>query len=388
VGVIGARARTVGYGVARASTRAAGSGALDVQLVGYAGLLTALGLLMAYSNTIQTGTAVLAPGSTFVRGVAWVAIAAAAFGIAAAVDYRWLRTLSGPVYALEVAILVLTLAVGSGVGGAARWIDIGPVTFQFSELAKLLMIVVLATYLSRNAHSPHSLVVVLGAVALVVVPAVLVLRQPDLGTSLVFGGILAGMLFMSGASLRWLGVLSAAVVAAVPLVWEYVLKDYQRARLISFLQPTADVQGAGYQLYQAQQAIGTGGWIGKGLTNGTPNEVDYLPVQTTDFVFALVGEELGVIGGAVVLLLFALLLWRILLAAWRTDDGFASLFCCGVASMLLFQVVVNVGMVVGVMPITGIPLPFVTHGGASLVTTALALGVIESINVRRARPEW
>jgi rod shape determining protein RodA len=388
VGVIGARARTVGYGVARARTGEAGSGALDVQLVGYAGLLTALGLLMAYSNTIQTGNAVLAAGSTFVRGVAWVAIAAAAFGIAAAVDYRWLRTLSGPLYALEVAILVLTLAVGSGVGGAARWIDIGPVTFQFSELAKLLMIVVIATYLSRNAQRPHSLVVVLGGLALVVVPAVLVLRQPDLGTSLVFGGILAGMLFMSGASLRWLGVLSAAVAAAVPLAWEYVLKDYQRARLISFLQPAADVQGAGYQLYQAQQAISAGGWIGKGLTNGTPNEVDYLPVQTTDFVFALVAEELGVIGGAVVLLLFVLLLWRILLAAWRTDDGFASLFCCGVASMLLFQVVVNVGMVVGVMPITGIPLPFVTHGGASLVTTALALGVIESINVRRARPEW
>lgn len=388
MGVIGARARTVRYGVNRARRLEAASGALDVQLVGYAGLLTALGLLMAYSNTIQTGNAVLAPGSTFVRGVAWTALAAVAFGLAAGVDYRWLRTLSGPLYTVEVAILVLTLAAGSGVGGAARWVNVGPVTFQFSELAKLLMIVVLAAYLSRKGDRPHSLAVILGALALVVVPAGLVLRQPDLGTSLVFGGILAGMLFMSGASLRWLSVLSAAVVAAVPLAWEFVLRDYQRARLISFLQPTADVKGAGYQLYQAQQAIGAGGWIGKGLTNGTPNEADYLPVQTTDFVFALVGEELGAIGGAVVLVLFAALLWRILVTAWRTDDAFASLFCCGVASMLLFQVVVNVGMVLGVMPITGIPLPFVTHGGASLVTTALALGVIESINVRRTRPEW
>jgi rod shape determining protein RodA len=387
VGVIGARARTVAFGIPRAKFGAA-SGSLDVQLVGYAGLLTALGLLMAYSNTIQIGSPVLAPGSTFMRGVAWTAIAAAAFGIAAATDYRWLRTLSGPLFIVEIAILVLTLAIGSGVGGAARWISVGPVTFQFSELAKILMIVVLATYLSRNGHRTHSLPVILGAVALVTVPALLVLRQPDLGTSLVFAGILAGMLFLSGASLRWLGALGAAVVAAVPLVWEYVLKDYQRARLVAFLQPTADVQGAGYQLYQAQQAIGAGGWIGKGLTNGTPNEVDYLPVQTTDFVFALVGEELGAIGGAVVLSLFALLLWRILLAAWRTDDPFASLFCGGVASMLLFQVAVNVGMVLGVMPITGIPLPFVTHGGASLVTTALALGVIESMNRRRARPEW
>jgi rod shape determining protein RodA len=387
VGVIGARTRTVAFGVPRAQL-GSGSGSLDVQLAGYAGLLTALGLLMAYSNTVQMGNPVVAPGSTFMRGVAWTAIAAAAFGIAAATDYRWLRTLSGPLFVGEIAVLVVTLAVGSGVGGAARWITLGPVTFQFSELAKVLMIVVLATYLSRNRHRTDSLPVILGAVALVAMPALLVLRQPDLGTSLVFGAILAGMLFLSGASLRWLGALGAAVVAAVPLVWEYVLKDYQRARLIAFLQPTADVQGAGYQLYQAQQAIGAGGWIGKGLTNGTPSEVDYLPVQTTDFVFALVGEELGAIGGAVVLGLFVLLLWRILLAAWRTDDAFASLFCCGVASMLLFQVVVNVGMVLGVMPITGIPLPFVTHGGASLVTTATALGIIESINRRRALPEW
>ena len=364
------------------------AGSLDVQLVAYAGLLTALGLLMAYSNTIQQGNAALAPGSTFVRGLAWTAIASVVCAVAAAIDYRWLRTFSGALYAAEIVILFGTLAVGSGVGGAARWISVGALTFQFSELAKVLMIVVLATYLSRHADRTNSLPVILGAVALVAGPALLVLRQPDLGTSLVFAGIVAGMLFMAGASLRWLGALSAGAAAAVPLAWEYVLKDYQRARLVSFLQPAADVMGAGYQLYQAQQAIGAGGWIGKGLTNGTPNEADYLPVQTTDFVFALVGEELGVIGGAVVLGLYGLLLWRILLAAWRTEDTFASLFCCGVASMVLFQVVVNVGMVVGVMPITGIPLPFVTHGGASLVTTGLALGIIESINARRARPEW
>jgi rod shape determining protein RodA len=388
MGMIGAGARSLTLRRARARPLDTASGALDPQLAGYAGVLTALGLLMAYSNSVQMGDPVLAAGSTFLRGLAWIAIALVVFAIASAVDYRWLRTLSGPLYLVEIAMLAVTLAVGSGVGGAARWINVGPVTFQFSELAKILMIVVLATYLSRNAHRVHSLIVIVGAVGLVAAPALLVLRQPDLGTSLVFGGILAGMLFMSGASLRWLGALAGGVVAAGPLIWEYVLKDYQRARLISFLQPAADVQGAGYQLYQAQQAIGAGGWIGKGLTNGTPNEVDYLPVQTTDFVFALVGEELGAIGGAIVLALFAFLLWRIVLSAWRTDDTFASLFCCGVASMLVFQVVVNVGMVLGVMPITGIPLPFVTHGGASLVTTALALGVIESINLRRPRQEW
>jgi rod shape determining protein RodA len=292
------------------------------------------------------------------------------------------------VYGAAIVILVATLAVGSGASGAARWISVGPVAFQFSELAKVLVIVVLATYLSRHEDRLHFLGVILGAVALVVPPAVLVLRQPDLGTSLVFGAIVVGMLFLSGASLRWLGTFAVALFGAMPLIWEYVLRDYQRARLIAFLEPATDIQGAGYQLFQAQQAIGAGGWIGKGLTNGTPSQADYLPVQTTDFVYALVGEELGVVGGVVVLVLFGLLLWRILLVGWRTPDTFGALFCGGVATMLLFQMIVNIGMVLGVMPITGIPLPFVTHGGASLVSTAFALGVVESIASRAGAPEW
>ena len=223
---------------------------------------------------------------------------------------------------------------------------------------------------------------------LIVPPLVLVMLQPDLGTSLVFAAILAGTLWMSGASLKWLAALAAGVAALVPIGWTYFLLDYQKQRLLSFLDADPDIKGSGYQLHQAQIAVGSGGWMGKGLTNGTQAQGDFLPVKTTDFVFAGLAEELGFIGGIVVFTLFFLLLWRILAGGWRSMDPFGTMFAAGMASMILFQVVVNVGMVMGVMPITGIPLPFVTHGGASLVSMALGLGILQSINVRQTRAEW
>ena len=362
--------------------------AFDLQLITYAVLLVLIGLAMAYSNSVGVGRSALDSGTTFVRGLLWSAIALAAFVIATGFDYRWLRTLSWPLYAVQLALLGISLAVGDGVGGAARWVPILGVQFQFSEIAKILMIVVLATYLSQREGRLDSLPSILGACFLVVPPWVLVMLQPDLGTSLVFLAILAGMLFMSGASLRWLGGLTAAVIAFIPLAWTHLLRDYQKERLLSFLNPSPDLQGSGYQLYQSQIAVGSGGWVGKGLTNGTQNQLDFLPVQNTDFVFAILAEELGFIGGVVMLVLFGLLLWRILVAGWRARDPFGTMFACGVASMLLFQVVVNVGMVIGIMPITGIPLPFVTHGGASLISLAVGLGVLQSINVRQSRAEW
>ncbi len=211
----------------------------------------------------------------------------------------------------------------------------------------------------------------------------LVLVQPDLGTSLVFGAIMLGALFMSGASLRWLAVTVLAVLALVPLAWQVVLRDYQKQRLISFIDPSADPLGSGYQLQQSQVTVSSGGLFGRGLTNGLAGE--NLPVGSTDFVFARVGEELGFLGGAVVLTLFALLIWRVLHVGWRSGDTFTLAFSGGIAGMLLFQMIVNIGMVLGVMPITGIPLPFVTHGGASLISAALGLGILESLAMRRSR---
>ncbi len=386
MGVI--RAEPVGVTDWAAKTVGTAWRAFDLQLATYAVLLAATGLVMAYTNSVESGSTPLEAGTTFTRGLMWAGIAVMMFLIATAFDYRWLKTLAWPVYALQLGLLVLTLAIGSGVGGSARWIALGPFTFQFSELAKILMIIVLANYLSSREGKLDSLGAILGACVLVGPPLALVMLQPDLGTSLVFAAILAGMLWMSGASLRWLAVLAAGVVAMVPIAWTYILRDYQKERLTSFLSADKDLQGAGYQLYQSQIAIGSGGWMGKGLTNGTQAQGDFLPVQTTDFVFAILAEELGFIGAMVLFGLFVLLLWRILMAGWRSRDPFGTLFAAGLASMILFQLVVNVGMVMGIMPITGIPLPFVTHGGASLVSMAIGLGILQSINIRQTRAEW
>ncbi len=362
--------------------------AFDLQLATYAALLAAVGLVMAYTNSVENGSTPLDAGTTFTRGLMWTGIATIAFLLSTAFDYRWLRTLTWPVYALQLGLLALTLAIGDGVGGSARWVTVGPLTFQFSELAKILMIAVLATYLSSRHHRLDSLRTILGACVLVVPPWILVMLQPDLGTSLVFAAILAGMLWMSGASLKWLGALAALVVAMVPIAWTYVLRDYQKERLTSFLNPTPDISGSGYQLYQSQIAVGSGGLFGRGLTNGTQAQGDFLPVQTTDFVFSVLAEELGFVGALVLFVLFGLLLWRLLVAGWRARDPFGSMFASGLAAMILFQLVVNVGMVMGIMPITGIPLPFVTHGGASLVSMAIGLGILQSVNIRQSRAEW
>jgi len=362
--------------------------AFDLQLATYAGLLAAIGLVMAYTNSAENGAAVIDSGTTFIRGLMWAGVAGVAFIIATAFDYKWLKTLSWPTYALQLGLLAFTLAFGDGIGNSARWVTLGPFTFQFSELAKVLMIIVLANYLASRHHRLDSLRTVLGACVLVAPPWVLVMLQPDLGTSLVFVGILAGMLWMSGASMKWLAALTGAVIAMVPIAWTYILRDYQKERLTSFLNPTPDISDSGYQLYQSQIAVGSGGWFGRGLTNGTQAQGDFLPVQTTDFVFSVLAEELGFFGAMVLFVLFALLLWRVIVAAWRSRDPFGTLFASGIASMVLFQLFVNVGMVMGIMPITGIPLPFVTHGGASLVSIAIGLGVLQSINIRQTRAEW
>ncbi len=232
--------------------------AYDLQLTTYAALLVAVGLVMAYTNSVGDGSVPLAAGTTFSRGLMWAGIAVVVFVVTTIFDYHWLKTLAWPIYALQLGLLIVTLGIGSGVGGSARWITIGPLTFQFSELAKILMIIVLAAYLASREGKLDSLVAIIGACFLVGPPLILVLLQPDLGTSLVFGAILAGMLWMSGASLRWLVLLAAGVLAMVPIVWNYVLRDYQKERLTQFLDANPDIQGAGYQLHQAQIAVGLG----------------------------------------------------------------------------------------------------------------------------------
>lgn len=352
----------------------------DLQLAIFAISLIVVGLLMAFTNSAEDP---FRPGSIFTRGLIWLALAAVIFVATAAADHHWLRTFAWPIYGFSIALLVLTLVVGSGVGGVSRWVSIFGLQFQFSEVAKILLAVVLAHYLATRQSDISSPRTLIGAGLIVGPLLALVLIQPDLGTSLVFGAIMLGSLFMAGASLRWLSVTVLAVLALVPLAWQVVLRDYQKQRLVSFLDPSADPLGSGYQLQQSQITVGSGGLFGRGLTNGLAGQ--NLPVGSTDFVFARVGEELGFLGGAVVLVLFALLIWRVLHVGWRSGDTFTLAFSGGIAGMMLFQMIINIGMVLGVMPITGIPLPFVTHGGASLISAALGLGILESLAMRRSR---
>ncbi|CAN5181081.1 rod shape-determining protein RodA [soil metagenome] len=357
----------------------------DIQMALYALALGIVGLLIAWTNSAG---APLAAGSTFTRGLMWFAIAIVVFTVAAAFEYRWLRTFAWLIYVVNIALLLLTLALGTGVGGVSRWVSIMGLQFQFSEVAKILMVAVLAAYLYSRRENIGSLWTIVGAALLVMPPLALVLVQPDLGTSLVFGAVLGGMLFMTGARLRWLLLGMAGILAALPLIWLEVLKDYQRRRLLSFLDPAADPQGSGYQVVQSQIAVGSGGLFGKGLTNGGQSAQGFLPERDTDFAAAVLLEELGFVGGLVVLILFVALLWRVLLIGWQSDHLFGIAFAAGIASLILFQLVVNVGMVLGIMPVTGIPLPFITHGGASLISIALGLGLLQSITMRRAQPSW
>jgi rod shape determining protein RodA len=362
--------------------------AYDLQLTVYAALLAAFGLVMAYTNSVEAGQSALGGGTVFQRALMWSGLAIVVYIVMTAFDYRWLKTLAWPIYFVNLGLLVVTLAIGDGVGGSARWVSFGPFTFQFSELAKILMIIVLATYLGNREGRLDSIGSIVGA-CLLMAPAVgLVMLQPDLGSSLVLAAILAGMLFLSGASLIRLSAITVAGLAAIPIAWAYLLRDYQKDRILSFLNPAADSQGANWQVAQSQLTVGSGGVIGTGLTNGGQVRGGFLPVQESDFVFPVLAQELGFIGAIVVFILFMALLWRILACAWRSRDPFGTMFGAGLASALLFQVFVNIGMGIGILPVTGIPLPFISHGGASLISIAIGLGVIQSVNIRQHRAEW
>ncbi len=357
----------------------------DPQLLLYVLLLIGFGVVMGYSAGFND-TAAGSGMTQTVKTLIWAAIGLTLFFAVASVDYHWLRTLAFPIYLAVLGLLALTMLIGTNLFGAQMSVTVAGLDFQFSEVSKVLMVAVLAAYLSGRRERIGRLSTILVAGALMAVPAFLVFRQPDLGTALVFIGILVGMLFLSGANLGWLGVIAAAVIGAAPIVVG-MLHDYQRQRLFCFLDPSADPQGACFQLVQALNAVGSGGWLGRGLTVGGEGQRGYIPVQSTDFIFTVVAEDLGFVGGVVVLALFGLLIWRIVLIGWQARDAFGMMIAAGLASMILFQVLVNIGMVIGVMPVTGIPLPFVTYGGSSLISLLFGMGILQSIRMRAYKPK-
>ncbi|MDY4696915.1 rod shape-determining protein RodA [Selenomonas sp. WCA-380-WT-3B 3/] len=299
-------------------------------------------------------------------------------------DYKMLQGYGNKLYLFNLVMLVAVMLVGQSALGAQRWISLGPISIQPSEFSKLIMIISLATMLEKRVGELNTLHDLLPVAAYVGVPFLLVLKQPDLGTSLVFMAIFFGMVFVCGINLRLLGGIFGAGIAMMPILWHF-LKDYQKMRIMVFMDPNVDPLGSGYHIIQSKIAIGSGMLFGKGLFQGTQSQLNFLPENHTDFIFAVVGEELGFVGAAILLLLYLIVLWRGICIARDASDMFGRLLAVGITSMLAFHVLVNVGMTLGIMPVTGIPLPFMSYGVSSLTTNILSVAILLNIQLRKQK---
>jgi rod shape determining protein RodA len=299
-------------------------------------------------------------------------------------DYRSLGKYANILYGINLVMLLAVMVVGQSALGAQRWIQIGPINLQPSEFSKLIMIISLAHILDKRVDKLKSFKDIIPIFIFVGVPFLLVLKQPDLGTSLVFLAILFGMLFIAGINTRHLMIIFGAGMALAPIFWHF-LKDYQKKRLTVFLDPSVDPLGSGYHIIQSKIAIGSGMLFGKGLFAGTQSQLNFLPENHTDFIFAVIGEELGFIGAVLILLLYFILLYRGVKIAGAARDNFGTLLATGITSMLTFHVLVNVGMTAGIMPVTGIPLPLMSYGVSSLTTNMVSIGILLNIYMRRQK---
>ncbi len=354
---------------------------LDPLLLVATGLLVVFGLVMVYSTT-RTGPHPLA---LFRSQLLHLAVGVLAGVAILAVNYRSFASGARVLYVFNLLLLASVLVLGRTSLGAQRWISLGPLgQFQPSEFAKLAIVITLAKHLADRPgpyRSVWELAPFLGHIAL---PMLLIFRQPDLGTALVYGAILLGMLYAGGARRRDLAALAACGALVSPLVW-HVLKEYQRRRLLVFLDPSLDPLGSGYAIIQSKIAVGSGMMWGKGLLAGTQNVLQFVPEHHTDFIFSVIGEELGFVGAIVLLALFVLWLARGLRIATLARDRFGALAAIGIVSMVAFHVFVNVGMTVGIMPITGIPLPFISFGGSALMTMLWATALLLNIGMRHQK---
>lgn len=299
-------------------------------------------------------------------------------------DYRAFKSFTHVLYILMLGLLVYVLILGRISHGATRWIDLGFFQLQPSELAKLIMIIVLAKYFSGKGEKMASLSSFIVSLIYTIVPVALVIIQPDLGTALVLIAIWLGMILATHARKIYVFGLGLITLVSAPVVFQF-LKDYQKKRIITFLNPGSDPQGAGYNVLQSTISIGSGKIFGRGLGHGPQSQLKFLPERYTDFIFAVLGEELGLIGGAVLLVLFFILILRIVRTAKLSSDSFGSYLAVGVASWILFQVFVNIGMNIGIIPVTGIPLPLVSFGGSSAIAILISFGLLQSILMRHKK---
>jgi rod shape determining protein RodA len=351
-------------------------------------LLATLGLVAASVYTVRTGTGddiTGQPNYFMYRQLGYAGVGLVIMLLLSRFDYSRLRDWKFGIYGFMIASILLVYAFGFSARGARRAIEFGFVNFQASELGKVLLVVALAAFTVDRTRRLNERETTSRIVLLALVPAMLVVAQPDLGSGLVYLAIVLAVLFVAGT--KWthfaaLGVLAATalvvVLLAAPAVGVQVLKPYQIDRLTAFINPSHDPKKEGYQINQSLTAIGAGGKTGRG-DDATQTELNFLPEHHTDFIFSVVGEQFGFVGAALVLSLFALMIWRALRILTMSKNFYGALVAGGITAMLMFQVFVNVGMTIGIMPITGIPLPLMSYGGSSVLTTLMAIGLLQSI---------
>jgi rod shape determining protein RodA len=356
--------------------------------------LVALSALLVWSATVHRVDLTGGDSTAYLRKqLVNIAIGLVLLLGVVSLDHRWVRIVAPLVYVLSVAGLVLVLTMGSTINGSRSWLRLGGLSIQPSELAKLAVVIGMALVLAERSSARWQrrvgTVDVLLMLAIAGIPAVLILLQPDLGTMLVLAATVFGVLAVSGARRRWLAavLLSAGGVAVVGLAGG-VLKAYQVDRFLAFVNPDLDPRGAGYNVEQARIAIGNGGLLGQGLFHGSQTRAGFVPEQQTDFVFTVAGEELGLVGAGLLIALLGLVIWRALVIARRADDVFGRVAAAGIACWFGFQAFQNIGMCLGIMPVTGVPLPFVSYGGSSLFAGMLAVGLLQNIHVRSQVPSY
>jgi len=339
--------------------------------------ISVLGVVQIYSTTVHTKFA-----GVYWKQIFWILFGVALLFVLCLYDYHDLLNHMPVLYIASILLLAIILVVGSDVSGARRWIRLGWLSFQVSEPVKLVIILLLARFFSDTPREGVSLADALKVFLAVAVPGALIALEPDLGTALTIVPIAIVMLYLAGLRLRYFALMFLATVLVLPLVLHH-MKPYQRARITNFLNPEQDAKNTGYQLLQSKIAVGSGQLRGKGLAQGTQTQLWFLPVPHTDFIYAAFAEEHGFLGAVFGLLLYLFVLMRLLHNAQTAPDAAGSYIIVGVAAVFFFQILVNIGMVVGYVPVTGIPLPLMSYGGTSVLVTFVAMGVVNSIRVRR-----
>jgi len=353
----------------------------DWGLLGMTVLLGFMGLVTLYSAVTSASPA---PQKIYYfKQLAWYCAGLIVMVISFLINYKLLDRWANAIYAICILLLICVLLFGKYVGGARRWLILGPLSIQPSELVKIAVIICLARYYSKIANIRGlTLRELLTPLILVAIPIFLIVRQPDLGTAMLVALIAGSMtVFVKIERRSFLYIISLCTIT-IPMVW-FFLKDYQKNRILTFLNPERDPLGAGYHIIQSKIAIGSGMISGKGFLKGTQNALSFLPEQHTDFIFSVLAEEMGFAGSVIPLIIFMMLIVWGLNVAYRCRDPFGTILAVGISSMIFWQVFINVGMVMGLMPIVGVPLPFISYGGSSIVAMMICIGLLMNVSMRR-----